>query len=172
MEWGKVYWITGLSGAGKTTVGKLLYEYIQKKKKNVVFLDGDTLREVFGNDLGHSREDRRKSAERNSKLCELLSGQGIDVVCCTISMFHDIRRWNRDHMKQYYEIYLKVPLKTLKDRNQKSLYSSITEGIVKNVWGMDIDVEEPLNADILIINDGRYSPKQVVEQITERIRID
>lgn len=55
---GTVYWITGLSGAGKTTVGEIFFEILRKEKKTVLFLDGDTLREVFGNDLGYGREDR------------------------------------------------------------------------------------------------------------------
>ncbi len=172
MEAGTVYWITGLSGAGKTTIGKLLYEHILTKKKNVVFLDGDVLRQVFGNDLGHSEEERRISARRNANLCALLSSQGIDVVCCTISMFQSIRDWNRDNITNYREIYLQVPLDILKERNQKSLYSDMEKGKVKNVCGLDITVEEPTKPDILIVNDGRYSPEYIVKQIIERGRMN
>ena len=59
---GQVYWITGLSGAGKTTIGKIFYEKLRRKYANTVFLDGDMLREVFGNDLGYSDADRRNCA--------------------------------------------------------------------------------------------------------------
>ena len=62
---GSVFWITGLSGAGKTTIGRVLYQHLRRKNASVVFLDGDLLREVFGNDLGYSVEDRHKSAMRN-----------------------------------------------------------------------------------------------------------
>ena len=65
---GNVYWITGLSGAGKTTIGKIFYSKLKEIYSNTVFLDGDTLREVFGNDLGYSDADRRKCAMRYSKL--------------------------------------------------------------------------------------------------------
>lgn len=169
MEAGIVYWITGLSGAGKTTVGELLYRHILAKKKNVIFLDGDILRQVFGNDLGHSEEERRISARRNANLCALLAGQGMDVVCCTISMFQSIRDWNRENIEKYYEIYLQVPLEVLKRRNQKSLYSDSEKGKVQNVCGLDIRVEEPANPDVLIVNDGSYSPQGIVTQIIERI---
>ncbi len=172
MEAGTVYWITGLSGAGKTTIGKLLYEHIRTKKKNVVFLDGDILRQVFGNDLGHSLEERRISARRNANLCALLSSQGMDVVCCTISMFQSIRDWNRSNITNYCEIYLQVPLDVLRRRNQKSLYSNLEEGRVKNVCGLDIAAEEPKNPDILIINDGSCSPEYVVKEIIERGKIN
>ena len=79
MNTGMVYWITGLSGAGKTTIGTLFSKYLREKQKNVLFLDGDTLREVFGNDLGYSREDRFRCSMRYSRLCRLLSEQGQDV---------------------------------------------------------------------------------------------
>ena len=91
-----VYWITGLAGAGKTTIGKLLYEKIREKESNTVFLDGDILREVFGNDLGYSKEDRRKCAMRYSRLCAMLQRQGMNVICCTISMLDSVRDWNRE----------------------------------------------------------------------------
>ena len=170
MKKGTVYWITGLSGAGKTTIGNLLYEHIRTQKENVVILDGDMIRSVFGNDLGYSKADRLISAKRNAGLCKLLSNQGIDVICCTISMFHEIRAWNREQIDQYCEIYIKVPMDVLKSRNQKSLYSGVSEGSAQNVCGMDLEIEEPLNPDFIICNDGNLSPEYLAGKIIERIR--
>ena len=79
-----VYWITGLSGAGKTTIGKIFFNKLKKNDPATVFLDGDTLRQVFGDDLGYSETDRRKCAMRYSRLCKFLSEQGITIVICTI----------------------------------------------------------------------------------------
>ena len=98
---GSVFWFTGLSGAGKTTIGRLFFGLLRERNPAVVFLDGDILREVFGNDLGHSREERLKSAMRNSRLCKMLSDQGIDVVCATISLFRECQEWNRAHIPGY-----------------------------------------------------------------------
>lgn len=151
---GTVYWITGLSGAGKTTIGKLLHNRIKENKKNVVFLDGDVLREIFGNDLGYSIEDRKKSAMRNSKLCKVLSEQDIDVICATISMFDECRNWNRKNINNYREIYVKVPMEVLIKRDQKGIYSGALKGEIKNVMGVDIEFEEPKNPDIVVLNDG------------------
>lgn len=159
---GTVYWITGLSGAGKTTIGKYLYHVLQRKKRNVLFLDGDILREVFGNDLGYSAEDRYKSAMRNSKLCKMLSDQGMDVVCCTISMFDDVRAWNRDKIERYVEIYLQVSMDILSKRNQKGLYTAESK---RNLVGLDVKMEVPKCPDFVFENDGRQTPEQIVEQI-------
>jgi adenylylsulfate kinase-like enzyme len=158
---GTVYWITGLSGAGKTTIGKLLYNKLKGKKNNVVFLDGDLLREVFGNDLGYSKNERYISAMRNARLCKLFSDQGIDVVCATISMFNIVRAWNRENIMQYKEIYLKVSLDVLSKRNQKGLYYTEADHLV----GLGVEMEEPENPDVLVENNGILTPLEVLDFI-------
>jgi adenylylsulfate kinase len=166
---GCVYWFTGLSGAGKTTLGRLFHERLQAARPNAVFLDGDVLREVIGDDLGHSYDQRMKSAMRNARLCKLLSDQGIDVVCATISMFHECQRWNRKHIPCYREIYLRVPMQELMRRDQKQLYSRAQLGEVRHVWGVDIAIEEPENPDLIIDNDGTRSPGELVESYFEQL---
>lgn len=168
---GTVYWITGLSGAGKTTIGKLLYTYLKQKKENVLFLDGDILREVYGNDLGHSLEDRYKVAMRNARLCQIVAHQNIDVVCCTISMFDEIRTWNREHIAHYKEIYLEVSMRILKERNQKGLYTDVQLGRTKNIVGMDLHLEFPQNPDIVIKNDGHLDPAHIVDILIGELKI-
>lgn len=166
---GTLYWITGLSGAGKTTIGNMLYERLKKQKSNVVILDGDMVRHAFGNDLGYSGEDRLKCALRYSGLSRLLTEQGIDVVCCTISMFDEVRSWNREHIEEYVEIFLDVPLEVLQRRNQKNLYGDVKAGKVENVVGMDLQLELPENPDIRIINDGSNTPEEVLLRLTAQL---
>lgn len=165
---GTVFWFTGLSGAGKTTVGRKFFELLRDHRPAAVFLDGDTLREVFGNDLGHSRESRVKSAMRNAKLCKMLAEQGIDVVCATISMFHECQEWNRANIAQYREIYLKVPMQVLIERDQKQLYSRAARGEVLEVMGVDLAADEPRTPDAVVDNDGRMSPAQVAALLHDR----
>lgn len=160
-EQGTVYWITGLSGAGKTTIGRVLYEKIHDIKSNIVFLDGDILRSVFGDDLGYTIEDRHRCAMRYARICRMLSLQGMDVVCCTISMFDDVRAWNREHIASYREIYLKVPEEVLRRRNQKGLYESSKDELV----GYGVKMEEPKRPDIVIENSGEESPEKAVQKI-------
>ncbi len=163
MENGTVYWITGLSGAGKTTIGKLFFEMLKCRKEASIFLDGDELRDVFGNDLGYSREERLQCAMRYSKLCRLLSVQGQDVVICTISMFDYIREWNRGNIVDYKEIYIKVPMEILEQRNQKGLYS----GSGNDVVGVGLKLELPNNPDIELVNDGSLAPDELAGRLAE-----
>lgn len=161
---GTVYWITGLSGAGKTTVGKVVYEKLKAVKDNVIILDGDALRNSIAADLGYTQEDRHESARRNTRLCKLLADQDIDVICCTICMFEDIRKWSRDNNENYLEVYLKVPMDILKKRNQKNLYEDAQDELV----GLGVGMEEPQNPDLVIINDGSMMPEMIADEIIEK----
>lgn len=162
---GTVYWITGLSGAGKTTIGELFYKKIKEQYPNTVFFDGDMLRKVFGDDLGYTEGERRKCAMRYSRLCALLQQQGIHVVCCTISMFDSIREWNRANIINYKEIYVKVSMETLCKRDQKGLYSGVTQEKEKDIVGIHINFEEPKYPDVILNNNGEQSPEEQVEKL-------
>ena len=161
MEKGRVYWITGLSGAGKTTIGTALYNKLRETKNNVVILDGDKLRGAYGGAFGYSDEDRRKAALCNAKLCNLLAEQGIDVICCTIGMYDSVRDWSRTNNEKYTEVYLKVSMETLMKRDKKGLYSSRAENLV----GVTMKMEEPKTPDILVHNDGQERVEDIVERI-------
>lgn len=163
--WGTVYWLTGLSGAGKTTVGDLLTAELRTLGRTVIMLDGDILREVYGDDLGHTEAARRQVAARNSRMCRFLASQGVDVVCCTISMFHDVRDWNRTNIPNYKEIYLRVPMETLKTRDPKGLYHRVLRGEISDVYGVDLEWEEPKTPDLIVDNDGQHPPQCVAQEI-------
>ncbi len=172
VERGKVFWITGLSGAGKTTIGKELFKLVKEKEKNTVLLDGDEMREVFGNDLGYSKEDRFRCAMRYARICRMLANQGIHVIICTISMFEEVRAWNREEIAGYIEIYVRVPMELLKERNQKELYSECENGSTGNVVGMDLELELPKNPDLIIDNTGESTPEQIVDKIWKKFLQD
>ena len=157
---GTVYFFTGLSGAGKTTVGGLFYQRLKNTKPNAVYLDGDEIRVAFGEDVGYTQEERLRWAGRIFRVCKLLSDQGIDVVCCSIAMFDSVRRWNREHIPNYKEIYIRVKKETLIQRNQKGLY---TGG--RNVVGVDLPFDEPQNPDLVLQNDGGRTPLEQVEVV-------
>ena len=156
-----VYWITGLSGAGKSTIGFNFYQRMLSRGVNVVFLDGDELRLIMGGEDGYDTDSRKKLAFRYSRLCKLLSDQGVNVVIATISMFNDVQDWNRMNITNYVEIYIKVPLDILIKRDQKNLYSSNR----KNVAGYSSQYEKPNNPDVILINDGSNLPKKVTDRL-------
>lgn len=170
MEKGNLYWITGLSGAGKTTIGTGLYQYIRQKKDNVVFLDGDMLREVYQSKT-YSAEGRRNLAFQNARLCKMLTSQGIDVVICLIAMYEDCRKWNRENIENYHEIYLRVTIDELIRRDQKQLYSRALRNEIKDVVGINMSFEEPQTPDMIIDNNGQNTPEEVVEMITDYFQI-
>lgn len=161
---GRVYWVTGLSGAGKTTIGKGLYEALKDRSKSIVMLDGDELRRIFRNS-DYSLEGRERLAIQYSNLCHLLSEQGIDVICCTIAMFDSCRQWNREHIDNYFEVYLKVSIEKLIERDQKGLYSKALKNEIQEVMGINMEFEEPKQPDLVVINDGGETPAAIVEKI-------
>lgn len=165
-----VVWIIGLSGAGKSTLANEVIAQVRQKQKNVVLLDGDLVRDVFGNDLGHSMEDRYTNAKRICQLGKLLEDQGIDVVCAILSLFPDTREWNRANLKNYYEVFIDTPMQDLEDRDSKGIYSRFRKGEIHDVAGMDLEFPPPLNAELVIRNNGSKSSllsfaKPIVEKI-------
>ena len=164
---GTLYWITGLSGAGKTTIGNRLYYEIKKEKSNVVLLDGDLIKNIVNDSVEYSEEARRKRAVKYAQLCKLLTDQGMIVICCTIAMYDEVRDWNRKNNKGYVEVFLNVPMDVLRSRDQKNLYSNYSLGKVKNLSGIDISVEFPKTPDIEIINDGKLTIDACVKRIME-----
>jgi len=169
MNSGKVCWITGLSGAGKTTIGNYFVEELKLHFPNVVFLDGDDLRELFGAQIGHTLDERLNLAKRYSRLCKMLSDQEIIVVCATISMFHEVRKWNRKNITNYFEVYIRTPKNILIERNSKGIYKNANDEGLPNVVGIDLHFEEPENPDITIDNDGRFRIEEISSQLLNKI---
>jgi len=162
---GRVFWITGLSGSGKTTLGQELFSRLRAAGRQVVFLDGDVLRGAIAEDLGHSTNDRRKSAMRNARLCRMLTQQGSDVVCATISLFHAVQRWNRANIPGYHEIYLKVPMEELRRRDTKGFYAMAERGNLSDVVGLDLPAEAPEAPDLILENHGGLNVTAAVDRI-------
>lgn len=161
-----VIWIIGLSGAGKTTLAGQVVERIRQLNGKVVLLDGDLIRTLFGNDVDHTIEGRRRNAERLSVLSKFLADQGIHVVAAVLSIFPDWRQWNRKNIPGYAEVYLKASMQTLLRRDIKNLYARAAKGEIVNVVGVDIPFPEPENPELVIEND---LDRLEFEDFTDRI---
>lgn len=165
-----VIWLIGLSGAGKTVIGRAIHTLLRAKRPNVIFLDGDTVREIMGGDLGYSLDDRRKNAWRICRLCKYLDDQGIDVVCGILSIFHETQQWNRDNIPHYFEVYIRVPMETLIERDSKGLYRRALAGEIQNVVGFDVAFPPPPHPDLIIDNDTLLeSVEPIARQIIDAI---
>ncbi len=147
-----VVWIIGLSGAGKTTLANEVIAQVRRSQNNVFLIDGDVVREAFGNDLGYTLEDRRTNARRVCQLGKLLDDQEINVVCAILSLFPESRSWNRENLKNYYEIFIDTPMQNLVERDSKGIYRRFNRGEIRDVAGMDIEFPRPDNADLIIKN--------------------
>jgi len=164
-----VVWIIGMSGAGKTEVGRIVYRELKAKQPNTVFLDGDIFRAIMGDDVGHTLDDRRKNAERICRMCAYLESEGINVVCAILSIFHESQKWNRENLKDYFEVYLEVSLDELIRRDSKGLYGRALRGEIDNVVGIDIEFPEPLNPDLVIRNEAPMSVSDSAMEILSRL---
>jgi len=149
-----VIWINGLSASGKTTIGQRLAARLKERFANVVYLDGDILRGVWGDQLGHDVPSRFINATRISKFCGMLDSQGIHVVAAVMSMFPEWQAWNRANFSAYFEVLLDVPMEVLYRRESKGLYRAYRSGEMNQVVGIDIPFPRPANPDLVIDNSA------------------
>lgn len=151
-----VIWIIGMSAAGKTTIGQEMVRLLRASmpERRWIFLDGDSFRNIMGNDLGHTVSDRKVNAERLSRICAFLNEQGIDVLACVLSIFHESQDWNRLNIADYKQLFIKVDYDILKQRDNKNLYSRAEAGEIDSVVGVQIPFPEPKNSDYVLDNNA------------------
>ncbi len=165
-----VIWLIGMSGAGKTTIGQILYKELKKVSNNWIYLDGDVLREVWGDNIDHSINGRRLNAHRISNLCQMLDRQKINIIASVLSIFPEWQKWNRENFSKYFEVYLKVNLEILKQRDTKGIYKDALNGKIRNVVGIDIPFPEPLDSDLIIDSSGNSGiPQDLVLKIKNKL---
>ena len=156
-----VVWITGVSGSGKSTLATACVERLRSAGHSAVLIDGDTIREIVGDQLGHSHQERLTNAFRMSRLCRFLAAQGPIVFCATMSLFPEIWAWNRANIPGYFEVYLRVKPETVKTRDPKGIYRRAEQGLESNVVGIDLPLIEPSQPNLVIDNDGNNIDEQV-----------
>jgi len=160
-----VFWITGLSAAGKTTLAQLLTDKLRGMGKSVVMLDGDELRNALDITTEHSRDSRLTLAYKYSRLAKMIAVQGVTVVVGTVALFKEIHSWNRENQPGYFEVYLKVPIEELRRRDPKGIYKRYDAGELTNVAGLDLIVDEPLNPDMTIEYIDGLSPEDELNEL-------
>jgi len=170
---GLVIWITGLSGSGKSTLAVDLVRYLKTHQENVLMLDGDDLREILGTEkdepTNYTHPKRLEVAMRYSRLCRMISAQGFNVVIATMSLFNEVHKWNRTYITNYFEVYLKVPINELRRRDPKQIYDRYDKGKITNVAGLDLPIDEPYAADLILEFEKNRSIESLVTEIANKI---
>jgi adenylylsulfate kinase len=146
------YWLTGLAGAGKTTLANAMAQHLRAQGQAVCVLDGDALRSGLCLDLGFSEADRAENMRRTAELAKLLSSQGITVVAALISPTTAGRAAARQTIGpgQFIEIYVNTPLAVCQQRDTKGLYAKARQDSSFALTGLKAPCEPPLDADLCI----------------------
>ncbi len=152
-----IIWITGLSASGKTSIGQAVYRLWKPRTPNLLVIDGDEVRAILKSDSpsrDYTMEARYRVAERYCSMCAWLDRQDINVVCCTISFFEDLRLRNRRDLSGYFEVFIDTPMDKLRQRDKKNMYERAFRGELSDVVGVDIHLDPPANPDMVVDNSA------------------
>lgn len=156
-------WLTGLSGSGKTTIGRELEKSLTEEGFHAYLLDGDSLRSGLNKDLGFSIDDRNENIRRVGELCNLMLDAGLIVITTFISPIRSQRDEIRSHNTtgKFVEVFIDTPLKTCEERDVKGLYKKARAGELKNFTGIDSPYEKPLSPEITINTEALTEAESV-----------
>jgi adenylylsulfate kinase len=155
VEEGFVLWFTGLPGAGKTTIATILEPQLKSMGARVQILDGDEIRGWLSPQEGYSREDRERHLKRVAHIAELLSRNGVVVICSLVSPYRSSRDYARKITPNFIEAYVKCTLETAVSRDPKGLYKKAREGQIKNMTGLQDVYEEPMSPEMIVDTDNQ-----------------
>jgi len=165
---GFTVWLTGLSGAGKTTVAQSIVNELKASDVNIELLDGDEVRTNLSKGLGFSKEDRDTNIRRIGYVSRLLSRNGVGVIASAISPYREIRDEVRESItsdgSEFIEVYVQCPIEVLVERDVKGLYKKALAGEIREFTGVSDPYEEPLNPEVIVKTDS-----ESIEESANRI---
>lgn len=165
---GFTLWFTGLSGAGKTTLARLVETELSARGHKVEVLDGDVIRTNLSKGLGFSKEDRNTNIRRIGFVCNLLTRNDVVAIAAAISPYREVRDELRRDIGSFVEVYVRCPIDVLTARDVKGLYKKALAGEIKNFTGVDDPYEPPLAAEVTVETD-RELPKESAARIIARL---
>ncbi|MFO1511276.1 MAG: sulfate adenylyltransferase subunit CysN [Steroidobacteraceae bacterium] len=165
-----VLWLTGLSGAGKSTIANLVEKRLLSMGRHTYLLDGDNVRHGLNKDLGFTAQDRVENIRRVAEVSKLMVDAGLIVLVSFISPFRSERRMARDLLEagEFLEVFVDTPIAVAEQRDVKGLYKKARRGELKNFTGVDSPYEAPENADIRIDTQA-VSPEEAADRIVAHL---
>jgi bifunctional enzyme CysN/CysC len=166
-----VLWLTGLSGAGKSTIANLVEKKLLALGRHTYLLDGDNVRHGLNRDLGFTAQDRVENIRRVAEVARLMVDAGLIVLVSFISPFRSERRMARGLLEtgEFLEVFVDTPLSVAEQRDPKGLYRKARRGELKNFTGVDSPYESPENAEIRI-DTTSMGPEQAADRILDELR--
>lgn len=146
-------WLTGYSGAGKTTIAQHLKKKFTGLSLASEILDGDVIRQNLCKDLAFSKEDRCENIMRAGFVAEMLTRHGVFVIVSLISPYREARDAARRKIKNFVEVHVKCPIEECEKRDVKGLYAKARSGELKHFTGISDPYEEPLNPEVICETD-------------------
>ncbi len=169
---GAVVWLTGLSGAGKSTIAQALERELFNRAMHTYVLDGDNVRHGLNSNLGFSPEDRVENIRRVSEVAKLMADAGAVVITAFISPYRMERRRAREialeSNAEFIEVFIDAPLEVCETRDPKNLYKKARAGEIRDFTGIDAPYEAPEDAEIVVRTD-RLSVDESVATILEQL---
>ncbi|XP_055844496.1 bifunctional 3'-phosphoadenosine 5'-phosphosulfate synthase isoform X5 [Episyrphus balteatus] len=171
---GCTVWLTGLSGAGKTSIAFELEAYLVSRGIPAYGLDGDNIRTGLNKNLGFTPSDREENIRRVGEVAKLFADSGVVAICSFVSPFSDdramARKIHKDADLKFYEIFVDTPLSVCESRDVKGLYKKAREGTIKGFTGVTQEYERPNEPDLVVNTDGftiQESTKKVVQLLED-----
>jgi len=146
---GILFWVTGLSGSGKTTISKLIKKDVIKNYGPTLLVSGDDLRKIF-NFNKYSLIERQLLAKKFCKFAKFITNQNINLIFATVAMMNTPRSWNRKNIDNYVEIYIKTKINKIIEAKKKKIYHKKNIG---DMVGLGIKPQLPKKPDIIINNN-------------------
>jgi bifunctional enzyme CysN/CysC len=165
-----IVWLTGLSGAGKSTIANVVEQKLHAAGYHTMMLDGDNVRHGLNRDLGFTEADRVENIRRAGEVAKLMADAGLIVLCSFISPYRAERDMVRKLMPEgeFIEVFVDASLDECIRRDPKGLYAKAKAGQIKNFTGFDAPYEEPLNPDIHL-NTAAATPIELADQVVKEL---
>lgn len=171
---GLTIWFTGLSGAGKSTIARLVADALEERGRRVEILDGDEIRQHLSKGLGFSKEDRDTNVRRIAYVAGLLTRNGVITITAAISPYRETRAWARAWIGDFVEVYVNCPVEVCAERDVKGLYRKAYAGEIPHFTGVSDPYEPPENPDI-VVETHRETPTEsamkIVHLLEERLQL-